>query len=190
MYWFTADWHNLYANTIKDCKRPFPDVYIQERVLLENYNSVVKPEDTVIYAGDIAMKKKGAIRALENMNGQIIFVLGNHDKKFIQTIKKYVVRVCDRYEFKVGKQDITVSHYAMRTWNKSQYGSWEVFAHSHGNLTPIGLQHDCGVDNNNFFPISFEQLDEIMKPKILARYNKKMEYHNRLSKYYQRSLLK
>jgi len=37
--------------------------------------------------------------------------------------------------------------------------------HSHGGLNPIGKQYDIGVDNNNFYPISYEQLRIIMKDK-------------------------
>jgi len=44
---------------MKYCGRPFPDVYTQERELLERHNSRVKPGDNVIYAGDIAMRKMG-----------------------------------------------------------------------------------------------------------------------------------
>ena len=150
---------------MKYCERPFSDIYTQEKVFLENHNLVVRPGDTVVYAGDIGWDREGVECALKNMNGQIIFVLGNHDKKFIPIIRKYTIKVCDRYEFKIEKQDITVSHYAMRVWNKSHYGAYQIYAHSHGGLPPIGFQHDCGVDNNNFFPVSFEQLKKIMSTK-------------------------
>ncbi|MBA7652978.1 hypothetical protein ES703_60818 [subsurface metagenome] len=34
-----------------------------------------------------------------------------------------------------------------------------------GSLSPIGKQYDVGVDNNNYFPISFDGLIEIMNLK-------------------------
>ena len=76
-----------------------------------------------------------------------------------------MVKVCDKYEFKVEGQDITVCHYAMRVWNKSHFGAWQIYAHSHGELPPIGLQYDCGVDCNDFCPVSFEELKIIMSNK-------------------------
>ena len=36
------------------------------------------------------------------------------------------------------------------------------YAHSHGTLEPQGKQWDVGVDHNDFTPVSFAQLKEIM----------------------------
>jgi calcineurin-like phosphoesterase family protein len=57
---------------------------------------------------------------------------------------------------------ITLCHYAMRVWNKSHFNAWQLFGHSHATLSPIGKQYDIGVDNNEFRPISFKQLQLIM----------------------------
>jgi calcineurin-like phosphoesterase family protein len=51
----------------------------------------------------------------------------------------------------------------MRVWPRSHYNSWQLYGHSHGRLEPVGKQWDVGVDNNNFYPVSFDQLVEIMK---------------------------
>jgi len=51
----------------------------------------------------------------------------------------------------------------MRTWPKSHYNTWQLFGHSHGKLKGIGKQLDVGVDTNNFYPYTFEQLKEKMK---------------------------
>jgi calcineurin-like phosphoesterase family protein len=40
--------------------------------------------------------------------------------------------------------------------------SWQLYGHSHGKLPPIGKQWDIGVDNNNFYPVSFNKICEIM----------------------------
>jgi calcineurin-like phosphoesterase family protein len=63
----------------------------------------------------------------------------------------------------INGQYIWCSHYAHRVWNLSHHGSWHIYGHSHGSLPPIGLSWDVGVDNNNYFPVSFDQLSEIMK---------------------------
>ena len=59
----------------------------------------------------------------------------------------------------------------MRVWNKSHYGSWELYGHSHGTLEPIGKQLDVGVDTNNFYPYSFEDIK-----KRLDRYKRSVLY--------------
>ena len=57
---------------------------------------------------------------------------------------------------------IVCDHYAGRVWARSHYNSYQLYGHSHGHLPPEGKQWDVGVDNNNFFPVSFEQIKEIM----------------------------
>lgn len=54
----------------------------------------------------------------------------------------------------------------MRTWNKSHYGNWQLYGHSHGSLPENdSLSMDVGVDPNNYFPISFEQVSDRMSKK-------------------------
>lgn len=162
-HWFTSDHHNLHDNIQKHCNRPFGNVKEQEQCLLDNHNSLVDPKDTVYILGDISMTKEGAISILEKMNGQKYFILGNHDKELVNVIKQYCQVVRDLYDIKINNQKITLCHYMMLTWNCSHYGAWQLFGHSHGTIQPIGLQHDVGVDNNDFKPVSFEQIVEIMK---------------------------
>ena len=34
----------------------------------------------------------------------------------------------------MAEQDIVLCHYAMRVWQKSHYGAWMLYGHSHGTL--------------------------------------------------------
>ncbi|MBV5347499.1 hypothetical protein JZU46_04700, partial [bacterium] len=63
---------------------------------------------------------------------------------------------------KIEGQVVVACHYPLRTWNVSHYGSWQVFSHPHGHLDPIGKQWDVSVNNNNFYPVSFDKLRELM----------------------------
>lgn len=56
----------------------------------------------------------------------------------------------------------------MRVWNKSHYGAWMLYGHSHGSLIddPNSLSFDVGVDCHNYKPFSFEEVKEIMSHKI------------------------
>jgi len=53
----------------------------------------------------------------------------------------------------------------MRVWNRSHFNSWQLYAHSHGGLRPIGKQYDIGVDGDNYYPVSFDKLRTIMDKK-------------------------
>jgi len=70
---------------------------------------------------------------------------------------------------------IVACHYAMRTWPKSHYGSWQIYGHSHGKLPGMGKQMDVGVDTNNFYPYSLKQIIEMMRlqPEVISEHHKK-----------------
>jgi len=83
------------------------------------------------------------------------FLRGNHDKWMNRTYHEIWVK-------SIEGQTVVACHYAMRVWPQSHHGSYMLYGHSHGKLPPLGLQWDVGVDNNNYYPISFNELKEIM----------------------------
>jgi len=170
---FTADTHFLHANIIKmGDGRPFADLEEMTEALISNWNSVVKKGDVVYHDGDFALTYKktcGPIvdKILSRLNGQKFLITGNHDRKEV-TQSKHWVNVMPYHEIKVDlggkhKQRIVMSHYAMRVWNQNHRGSWMLHGHSHGNLDDIGGKTlDVGVDPMGYFPISIEELKEMM----------------------------
>jgi calcineurin-like phosphoesterase family protein len=159
MIFFTADEYYGHANIIKYCNRPFKSVQEMDEEIIKRHNSVVKHDDQVIHAGDFSIYSELEFvqRLYTNkLSGHHIFLMGSHDK----WLPKNTPMILEK---EIEGQLIVVCHYAMRTWRKSHYNSWQIYGHSHGKLTPQGKQWDAGVDNNNFYPISFEGLKEIMK---------------------------
>ena len=79
--WFTADLHLDHENIIKYCNRPFLDVQDMNYHLIDNWNQRVKKEDIVFHIGDFCYKetKHKAKDFIDQLNGQIIFIKGNHD---------------------------------------------------------------------------------------------------------------
>ena len=80
-------------------------------------------------------------------------------EQFLLKIKKLLK------EIQIDDQSITLFHYAMRVWNKSNYSAWQLHGHSHGGLAPFRYQYDIGIDSNNFYPVSYQELLVIMKVK-------------------------
>ena len=76
--------------------------------------------------------------------------------------KPVFMSVNDVLEVKHNHKMLWLSHYAHRTWNKSHYGTYHIYAHSHGALLPYGLSFDTGVDSFNFSPVSFDMVIAIM----------------------------
>ena len=156
-YFWTADEHYGHKRIIEYCNRPWIDVNDMDEEIIKRHNEVVKKIDTVIHVGDFTLTKKDvAEKYIKRLNGRHWFLRGSHD----YWLKKGTMT---RWERKVQGQYIVADHYAMRVWARSHYNSWQVHGHSHGGLEPSGKQHDVGVDNNNFYPVSFDQLVEIMK---------------------------
>lgn len=54
---------------------------------------------------------------------------------------------------------IVMCHYAMRVWDRSHYGAWHLYGHSHGRLPPSEeLSMDVGVDTHDFRPYSLDEV--------------------------------
>lgn len=157
---FTSDLHFGHKNIIEYCDRPWPDTDAMDRALIARWNLTVRPCDIVVHAGDLTLKHRpdDVLDIIKQLNGQIIWVKGNHDwwhKRLKAEIKMY-----DIYRKAIPlpdgkKQLIEVCHYPLRSWS---YGSWQLHGHTHGGLEPLPYQYDVGTDSNNYQPISWDQL--------------------------------
>ncbi len=171
---FTADHHFGHENIIKFCNRPFKDAKEMNEVLIQRWNEKIKPNDMVYHLGDVALTyKENLATILDQLNGKIHLIVGNHEGAALQNKKRFQW-VKEYYELKVkdsdcanGVQRIMLFHYAMRTWRGAGRGNWHLYGHSHGNLSddPNALAFDVGVDCHDFYPLSYEEVKEIMSRK-------------------------
>ena len=146
-----------------------------DNALIEKWNAKVPKDGIVYHLGDFCMDRHKIEKILKQLNGHIFLIKGNHDKKdLLVETKNYFHWIKDYYEIKVndsdasrGKQNIILCHYAFRVWNKSHYGSWHLYGHSHGSLPddPNSLSIDVGVDVHNYEPISYEEVKQFMNNK-------------------------
>jgi calcineurin-like phosphoesterase family protein len=164
MEWFTADFHLSHKNIIKYCNRPFQDANEMDNLILNNLENMVEPGDTLYYLGDLTFKEDVAKVFFERFNElEIHYIIGNHDnQKVLKVVRENCKSVAHLKDIKLHDQSITLCHYAMRVWNKSHLNAWQLYAHSHGRLEPVGKQYDVGVDNNQFKPLLFEDIARIM----------------------------
>lgn len=189
--WFTSDPHYGHVNIIAYANRPFRNVDEMNETLIQNWNSVVSSEDEVWILGDVCMGRlKDTVRNLGRLKGHKNLVLGNHDKKaakmkeftqHFERIEKYhEITVYDEEEGH--KQKIILSHYPMSVWNKAHHGAWMLHGHCHGthkrslpHVVDKGKILDMGVDVHNFFPVSYEQLKQMMSFKKFEQ----LDHHGR-----------
>jgi len=169
--WFTADEHFGHKNIIDFCHRPFKDTDEMRETLIDNHNKVVMKGDRVYHIGDMFWRTTGAEEALSiihRLNGQHYYVYGNHEEVFRNAnLRNAFVWCKDIENLKVaGYPNIVLCHYAMRVWNGSHCLAWQLYGHTHAALPEdSSLSFDVGVDAQNYFPISIDQVTKRMEEK-------------------------
>lgn len=184
---FTSDLHFGHKNIIEFCKRPFNSVEEMDEALIENWNSVVKPNDLVFNLGDFAFAPHWRWHELlARLNGNHILILGNHDISRWpgDKVMELFYRVEQQMILKVEEQYIYLNHYPFLcyggTYRPAGYTVWQLHGHVHS--SPLDTdkrgkdnkrlslrfpyQYDVGVDNNNFTPVSWNQIKEIINNQI------------------------
>jgi calcineurin-like phosphoesterase family protein len=182
MIWFTSDTHFGHRNIIRYCNRPFKNVWEMNHQLIENWNAVVRPEDTVYHLGDFSfLAPKQAKDLIECLNGTIKIVRGNHDENptfygglldffspghSVVTIDTLDIEMC-HYPERLGG---AAADFHMCGHIHTQWRSWE---------KPDGtILYNVGVDEWDYHPISIEDITEDMKnPKHRVTGNWKDAYH-------------
>ncbi len=164
--WFTSDQHLFHDNIIRLVSRPFDNVDVMGQTILDNLNAVVRPQDVLFSLGDYVWE--GSVQWMkDNLNCKNIYsCVGNHDSE--PDLRKVFGpnKVRDIWHIKVNDQPIVLCHYRMDVWDKSHYGSWHLWGHSHTKRVPPGAHDDndhkfsvdVGVDYWDYKPVSFDQL--------------------------------
>lgn len=184
-HFFVSDTHWGHANILKYCVRPFlsdeelhfinegqefkvsrESLRIHDETILDNINEVVRPKDILWHLGDFAWGDYETVKYYRNKIKcrTVNLIWGNHDQR---SIKNLFSETFDQVMIKVNGYNIMLNHYPMRSWDKSHYGSWQLYGHVHGAIPddPTVLQIDVGVDSHSFQPWSFEQIEYLMKKK-------------------------
>ena len=174
---FTSDTHFGHSNIIKYCQRPFNSAEHMDEVLINNWNEVVSPQDIVFHLGDFCFgSDKEWIKILQRLNGTKYLILGNHDLKKIANsnqIKDYFADINMQMRVVVDKQKMLLNHYPFLCFEGGYQNVWQLFGHVHSSKHSTGLdkerlvhlfptQYDVGVDNNNYRPVSFSQVSQII----------------------------
>ena len=179
---FTSDTHFFHKNIIKFCQRPYKNIEEMQEQFILNWNKVVPQDGIVFFLGDFAFGNSTEwIKIINQLNGYIYFILGNHDLQNCNNLKhlenKNSTCLSHMAYIKIieNSQVIVLSHYPLLTYPKHL---WNLCGHTHSSkinkFNFFKTQYDVGVDNNNYTPVSFKEIKEKIQNQIKKneRYNK------------------
>lgn len=169
---FISDTHWDHNNIIKHCNRPFSSVEEMNKTMIDNWNSVVGPNDIVYHLGDVAFRTHPK-EFLKRLNGRIRVIMGNHDsqKQLIECVDDGIIDlVQSTYYQRWQGHKFFLSHYAHRVWRNSHHGSFHLYGHSHGDLEGIewGKSMDVGVDCWKFTPVHVNKVIEVLDQRDIV----------------------
>ncbi len=166
MIYFTSDQHFYHEKIIRHCSRPFQDAQEMNEKIIQNWNSVVLPDDEVYILGDVTMKgPEQAFAVLSRLSGKKYLVKGNHDyfvenhgwdeyAWVFQWVKEY-------HELAWMNRKFVLFHYPIAEWADFYKGAIHVHGHQHNKPVynfqqkQAGIKrYDVGMDANNFTPVS------------------------------------
>lgn len=166
--------------------RPFASIEEHDEALVENWNSVVGPDDTVVHLGDVVMGTRTEnLQIIKRLNGTKILIPGNHD--YVSAVEKESRR--ERYMPIYGEVfdrilpdiviigSVAISHYPPAEipdhgeedryphMRPPSYSNTILFIHGHTHQTdtitylPGGrMAVSVGVDANDWRPVPIEEL--------------------------------
>ena len=160
---FTSDTHFSQERAMELSKRPFKNVREMDWTMIDRWNSVVGPNDTVYHLGDF-----GESWPVEYLNGNIVFVKGNYERDGKSPVPPDVTIYGDGESLTLkdaGRPWLIMAHEPTRALaiQKKKSGDGKLipvaFGHIHGRQKVKEWDgYDVGVDANNFTPVSRDDL--------------------------------
>lgn len=169
--WFISDTHFGHENILKFTDSngnlirgsKFSNVDEMDEYMIQQWNSVVRPEDKVYHLGDVLMDKK-KFYLLARLNGHKRLVRGNHD---IHPTKLYAehfeeIHGCRVFNGLPDRLRIAATHVPIHPDCGSRWGL-NVHGHLHQNNIMLGHKKDpryynVSVEQINYTPIPMEVL--------------------------------
>ena len=201
---FTSDTHFNHSNIcratsrwseVDNLTRDYKSLYHMNDTLVNNINEKVGENDILVHLGDWSFGGFESISEFRNriLCENIYLTYGNHDhhirrnKEDIQKIFKgcfdYLhldIRIPNGKEFE--KLSMVCMHYPIASWDGMNDGV--VHLHGHVHLPPRlrvseGKAMDVGVDGNELYPISLEEVRNIMKDRPHRKLTLPKDHHEK-----------
>jgi calcineurin-like phosphoesterase family protein len=158
-----SDTHFSHQNIIKFCNRPFETAKEMNEVMVERWNSVVRPQDKVYHLGDVYMgggfSREYTSKLLSSLNGHKRLILGNHDNGKDQILQRHFDKI-DVWrmfpEFGLLLTHVPVHESTLN--NGMGRELLNIHGHTHTKGSPSKDHQSVCVELINYTPVSIEDL--------------------------------
>lgn len=154
---FIADTHFSDASILRYENRPFENVAEMNRVLIENWNKLVKEEDGVYVLGDFGASGQES-SVLSRLNGVKYLVKGNHDEYSNDYYREAGFE--EVYDHPIIIENFWIlSHDPLYVNSNMPYAN--LFGHVHNSplFKTYSNQHYCvSAERIDYTPLSFESI--------------------------------
>jgi len=182
--WITSDTHYHHKNICRgvtnwrtqegdipvSSTRDFKDLDEMNSIIVNNINSKVGPNDTLIHLGDVAF---GGYERIGQFLDRLVckdihLVLGNHDQNIIKNIEDIQSRflsIQNYLEANICGVNFVLFHYPLQSWNNLNKGVIHLHGHSHlsaQNKWGNGKRLDVGMDGNSMYPYKITEIVHMM----------------------------
>jgi len=181
--WFTSDTHFGHERILELESRPFASTAEMNEALIDNWNSVVRPNDFVYHMGDAVMGSFAEnVQLLGRLNGFIYLIPGNHDRVSSVYHAKDAARdrfrqmyldqgICIMREENItviADKKVTLSHFPFADERFPEMcpvdnGQWLIHGHVHSEWQVNGRQINVGVDVWDYTPVPFDTVMDIIR---------------------------
>lgn len=146
-----------------------------DKSLIDNWNSLVSPTDTVYHLGDFSFASKEDTEAIvKSLNGNKILIRGNHDRFTSTKMRAFgFADVYQSLQIDFFGQKVNLSHYpyyaagAISEGKQNFYlendGNWLLHGHVHNSYKRKDKMINVGVDVWDFVPVSEGRIKLIME---------------------------
>jgi calcineurin-like phosphoesterase family protein len=201
---FTSDTHYSHSNICRattrwtdadSVTRDFKSLEHMNDTLVNNINEVVGQDDILIHLGDWSF---GGFEMIEEFRNRILcknvhLVFGNHDhhirrnkggiQEIFSSTQDYLhldLRIPKGKE--VDKLTLVCMHFPIASWDGMNDGVPHLHGHVHlprHQRIGLGKVMDVGVDGNDLYPISIQEIRTIMKDRPVKSLSLPKDHHEK-----------
>lgn len=173
MIYFTADWHFNHNRDFIYESRGFNAIKEMNEAIIKRHNQIVNQLDTVYVLGDLCLGGADSLednrQLIEQMNGRLIIILGNHDTptriEMYQSCKN-VEKITYADMLKYRKYHFYLSHYPAMTTNFDydrplRAHILNLYGHTHQDTNfydDLPFMYHVGVDSHNCEPVNIDTI--------------------------------